>query len=363
VCDVTEAVGPSSDPGTESAWAVMIAEPGRAEARTVEVPSLGPDDVLVRSHVAGVCRTDLKILHGTLPANVVRYPCTPGHEWSGTIAAVGATVGDLQVGDRVVCEGHIPCGRCRYCTAGETNLCLRYDQIGFTRPGGYAELVMVPRMVVHRLSEAISFESAVLVEPGSCVLRALQRASPADGETIGVVGIGTLGSIALVLARLHAPREVVAYGIREDELELARRLGASHLVDVSRDDPGARTASILEHGLDIVIEAAGGSEALDTATRVVRPGGRVVTLGSAGEGARLDLPADRLMRKDISLIGSLAYTSSTWRDMLRLLSEGRVDLQPLVTHRFPADEFADAFDLMERPGGVMAKVVLVHQEA
>jgi L-iditol 2-dehydrogenase len=116
--------------------AVVIQQPGVIGLQDVDAPSAGPGEVVVRSRAAGVCRTDLEVLRGELDRRWVRYPCVPGHEWSGEIAEIGEGVEGLAVGDRVVCEGIIPCGRCRRCLAGDTNLCENYDQLGFTRVGG-----------------------------------------------------------------------------------------------------------------------------------------------------------------------------------------------------------------------------------
>src|SRR6266508_3378805 len=215
--------------------AVVVERPNEVVFRELEMPAPGVGEVVVRSHVAGVCRTDVAIATGEfVDPRWVRFPVVLGHEWSGSIAEVGPGVSDLAVGDRVVCEGTVPCGHCGRCRRGQTNLCENYDQIGFTRSGGYAEFVLVPRTVVHRLPEHVSFEEAVLIEPASCVLRALRRGNAGPGATIGVIGIGTLGSLALALARLYTPGALVAYGLRTEELELAARLGAQP-VDV-RDE-------------------------------------------------------------------------------------------------------------------------------
>lgn len=330
--------------------AVVIDRPHDVAYRDVETPVCGPDDVLVRSHKAGVCRTDLEVLDGALDLRWVRYPCIPGHEWSGSIADVGERVTDLQPGDRVVCEGIIPCHRCRPCKAGRTHLCTNYDALGFTRGGGYGELVVAPRHVVHRLPDRVSFDAAVLIEPGSVVLRGLERARLAPGESVGVVGIGTLGSLALTLARLHSPRELVAFGIRPEELELARALGADRAVDVA--DAGG--------DFDVVIETAGAAPAVELATRLAREGGRIVQLGLAGVGKVLDLPADRLPLRDLELIGSIGYTTAVWARMVELVTARLVDLAPIVTHRFAASDFEQAFELMDRREGVVGKIVLEH---
>lgn len=341
--------------------AVCFERPHEAAYVDIERPAAAAGEVVVRSHVAGVCRTDLEMLHGGLTdPRWVRFPLVPGHEWSGTVAELGEGVDDLALGDRVVCEGMIPCNRCRRCREGTTHLCLNYDQLGFTRAGGYGEYVLAPRHVVHRLPDTVSFAAGVLVEPAACVLRGLERGRPQPGETVGVIGIGTLGSLAVTLARLHAPGAIIAYGIRRDELEFASRLGASATVYIGEEDPVAATDRVVAGGLDLVIETAGAVEAVDLATRLVRPGGRVVLLGIAGEGRMLELPADRIMFGDMDVIGSCSYPTSTWSRVVRLLDRGLVEFDPIVTHRFPISQFEDAFAVLDERRGLVAKVLLEH---
>ena len=333
--------------------AVVIERPNEIALREVDAPAVGPEDVLIRSRAAGVCRTDLEVLRGELDRRWVRYPCIPGHEWSGEVVATGERANGVAVGDRVVSEGIIPCGHCRRCLVGDTNLCENYDQLGFTRGGGYGEFVVCPARIVHRLPDHVSFETGVLVEPGSVVLRALERGRLGAGESLGVIGIGTLGSLAVSLARLFSPREIVSYGIRREELEFARRLGVDGTVNVAEQRPD-------EGRHDLVLETAGAVVAVELATRLVREGGRVALLGIAGEGKVLELPSDRIALRDLELIGSVAYTSAVWKRMVELLSEGRVDLDPIVTHRFPIADFERAFGLMERREGTVVKIVLEH---
>ena len=341
--------------------AVVIERPHEAAWVELETPSPAPGEVLIRSHAAGVCRTDLEMFHGGLTdPRWVTFPLVPGHEWSGTVAELGDDVTDLAVGDRVVCEGMIPCNRCRRCKEGNTQLCLNYDQIGFTRGGGYGEFVSAPRHVVHRLPENASFAAGVLIEPASCVLRGLERAHPRPGDTIGVIGVGTLGSLALTLARLYSPGALMAFGLREEELEFARGLGADTTVHVAEEDAVASTHELLGGGLDLVIETAGAVAAVDLATRLVRPGGRVVLMGIAGEGKMVELPADRIMFADMDVIGSCSYPTAAWSDVVRLLERGLVDLGPIVTHTFPAASFEEAFALLDEPRGMVAKVLLEH---
>jgi 2-desacetyl-2-hydroxyethyl bacteriochlorophyllide A dehydrogenase len=335
---------------------VLVERPGEVAYADLPAPEPGPWDVAVSSRVAGVCRTDLEIVQGLLGDAWVRYPVVPGHEWSGVVTAVGERVTDVAPGDRVVCEGIVPCGRCARCRVGDTNLCRNYDQIGFTRAGGYAEAVLAPRHVVHRLPDSVSFESAVLIEPAACVLRGLERAAPRPGERIGVVGIGTLGSLALLLARLYSPALLVAYGVRESELELARRLGADQVVHVGEED----AAKAAGDGLDLVVESAGVPEAVELAASLLRQGGRCALLGISGGDRPFTLPQDRFSLGDISLIGSFSYTSAVWSRVVGLVSAGAVDFAPLVTHRFPAAEFERAFALLESRESDATKVLLEH---
>lgn len=334
--------------------AVVIERPHEAAFREVETPVCGPGDVLVRSRLTGVCRTDLEVLEGTLDPRWVVYPCIPGHEWSGVVDQVGEGVHDLAPGDRVVCEGFCYCGICRRCRAGDTNLCENYDALGFTRGGGYGELVLAPRRFVHRLPESVSLDAGVLIEPASVALRALLRARLMPGESVGVIGVGTVGALSIVLAKLFTPAAIVAFGIREAELELARRLGATETVQVS----GGAVAH--EGELDLVVETAGAVAAVELATWLPREGGRIVALGIAGEGQELRLPADRLTLRDITLIGSVGYTTAVWTHVVELLSAGVVDLEPVVARRMPAARFEDAFRLMAEADGVVGRILLEH---
>jgi 2-desacetyl-2-hydroxyethyl bacteriochlorophyllide A dehydrogenase len=334
--------------------AVVVERPNEVSYREVQAPAAGADDVLVESREAGLCRTDIEMMTGVFTdPRWVRFPVIPGHEWAGTVVEVGANVESVAVGDRVVCEGFIVCHRCRRCRSGETHWCERIEALGFTRPGGYAELVAVPERVVHRLPEQVSFDAGVLVEPASVVLRGLEKAGPQPGEAVGVIGVGTLGALAITLLSLQSPSRIVAYGIREEELELARQLGATETVLTGDGAPA-------QDELDLVVETAGVPAAVTLATEVCRPGGRAVLLGIAGEGRSLTLPSDLLVAKDMALIGSIAYPAATWSRVVGLLADGVLDLDPIVTHRFPMSDFEEAVRLMDDRRGIVAKVVLEH---
>jgi threonine dehydrogenase-like Zn-dependent dehydrogenase len=341
--------------------AIVIDSPNEVSHREVETPTCGAGDVLVRSRLAGICRTDIDVATGLLTdPRWVRFPVVPGHEWSGTVEKVGADVTDLRPGQPVVCEGLIPCRRCRRCREGATHLCAEYDSVGFTRPGGYGEFVLVPRDVVHTLPEHVSLEEAVLVEPGSVVLRGLERGRLSPGEAIGVIGIGTLGALGIALAPLFSPRAIVAYGLRDEELALADRLGATHVVKVDDLDAVEETERLLGP-VDMVLETAGAPAAVDAAVRLPREGGRTVLLGICGEGRTIPLAPDTIVLRDIEVIGSVAYTSTVWSRLLHFVAAGLVDLAPIVTRRYPVDRFEEAFALMGSSAAPVGRIVLEHQ--
>ena len=340
--------------------AIVIEQPNAISLEEIETPRPGRGEARVRSVVAGVCRTDLDILTGVLDTRWVRFPVIPGHEWSGIVDAIGEGVTLVEPGQRVVCEGNIGCMSCPRCRAGDTHLCQRYDAVGFTRGGGWGEFVVVPARILHPLPDHVSFEAAALVEPGSCVVKALGRARIEPAETVGVIGVGAMGALAIRIARLRSPAAIVAYGLRDEELELARSLGADAVVNVAEQDAEDETRRLVGGELDVVVETAGAVPAVELSTRLVREGGRVALLGIAGHDQQLALPADRLPLRDLTVIGSVGYTIAAWAHMVALLREGLVDLAPIVTHRFPLERFEEAFALMDERRGVVARIVLEH---
>jgi L-iditol 2-dehydrogenase len=340
--------------------AIVIERPNNVALREVETPAPGPGEVRVRSVLAGVCRTDIDIITGALDPRWVRFPVVPGHEWSGVVDSVGEGVTTLEPGQRVVCEGNIGCMSCPRCRMGDTHLCQSYDAVGFTRSGGWGEFVVVPARILHALPDHVSFAAAALVEPGSCVVKALDRARIEPAESVGVVGVGAMGALVIRIARLRSPSTIVAYGIRDEELELATLLGADAVVNVAEQDAEAETSNLVGEALDVVVEAAGSVDAVELSTRLVREGGRIVALGIAGRDRDLTLPADRIPLRDLTIHGSVGYTTAAWAKTVGLLRERLLDLDPIVTHRFPLDRYEDAFALMDARSGVVARIVLEH---
>jgi 2-desacetyl-2-hydroxyethyl bacteriochlorophyllide A dehydrogenase len=327
--------------------ALVIAAPGSIALQDVPELVPGPGEVVARPVHTGVCGTDLELLAGVVDPAYVRYPLIPGHEWSGVIEAVGPGVTGLQPGQRVIAEGIVPDRVCAECVAGHTNLCLVYDELGFTRAGAAADQVLVPAQVVHVLGDRVSLLDAALAEPAAVAWRAIGRGRPRPGERVAVVGDGTLALAAAHLLRLYSPAELVVAGQRPAQSGLAAQLGAtSFLVDT----PDA--------GFDLVIEAAGTAGAVERALGLARRGGRVVLVGLAGNDVTARFPVDDVVNNDLLISASFAYTSAAWAEVTALLGSGQIRLSPLITHRFPLDAYEQAYQVLRESTGPRGKVML-----
>jgi threonine dehydrogenase-like Zn-dependent dehydrogenase len=348
--------------------ALVITEPGVIALQDVAPLVPGPGEVVARPAYVGVCGTDLELLDGVVDPAYVRYPLVPGHEWSGVIEAVGPGVTTLTPGQPVIAEGIIPDRVCAQCVRGNTNLCLTYDEIGFTRAGAAADQLLLPAQVVHPLAarsrastgtasagrvsagRASTLADAALAEPAAVAWRGITRGQPRPGERIAVVGDGTVGLITAHLLGLYSPADLVVFGQRADQAGLAAELGATAFELAGPAETPAQ--------FDLVIEAAGKPAAVEDAIALARRGGRVVLLGLAGTGVKAGLPIDDVVNNDLSITASFGYTSAAWAEVAGLLRAGKIHLAPLITHRFPLEAFPDAYRTLREGTGPRGKVLL-----
>jgi 2-desacetyl-2-hydroxyethyl bacteriochlorophyllide A dehydrogenase len=342
--------------------ALVIDSPGSIGLRDVDELVPGPGEMVARPVHVGVCGTDLELLAGIVDPAYVRYPLVPGHEWSGVIEAVGPGVTGLEPGQRVIAEGIIPDRVCAQCAAGRTNLCEVYDELGFTRAGAAAAQILVPAQVVHVLGDEVSLLEAALAEPAAVAWRAIGRGTPRPGERVAVVGDGTLALIAAHLLTLYSPAELVVSGQRPAQATLATELGATRFELAPGGAAGAASppgAEVLTaSGFDLVVEAAGTAAAVERAFGLARRGGRVVLIGLAGHGVKAGFPIDDVINNDLQISASFGYTSAAWAEVTALLRAGQVRLAPLVTHRFPLDEYEHAYQNLRESFGPRGKVIL-----
>ncbi len=324
---------------------------GFVEIQELSEPNPGPGEVLIEVKAAGICGTDIHIWKG-------EYNCMPpmvmGHEGSGVIAALGQGVEGFSVGDRVTTETFAKyCGRCLFCKQGKPNLCLGRRSIGTHVHGFFTKYLVIRASAVHHLPDNVSFEAGALSEPLSCCVHGLPEKSPtAAGDWVLISGPGTIGLLCMQLVKANGSKAMVL-GTNTDEarLSLAKELGADLIVNVEKQDPSSlvmeRTDGL---GMDLAVECAGVGPSFDQCLRLVRKAGRVIQAGLFGKAVEVEV--ELIAMKELEVFGFFGHVPSAWGRALKLMAEGVVRTEPLVSHRLPLFQWKQAFELMEKKEGL-----------
>jgi threonine 3-dehydrogenase len=324
-------------------------------AADVPVPEIGRDDVLIRVLRTGVCGTDLHIYDwdGWAQANVP-VPLVIGHEFVGEIVEMGADVRELTVGDRVSGEGHLVCGRCRNCMAGRRVQCANVKGVGVNHQGAFAEFIALPAGNVWRHNPGIDLDVAAIFDPfGNAVHTALTF--PVHGEDVLITGAGPIGIMAAIVARHAGARYIVITDVSPYRLDLAKGIGVTVAAD-TRDTPLTEIMADLgmREGFDVGMEMSGKPVALREMLSVMTHGGKVAMLGLPAEDFSIDWA--HVVTNMITIKGIYGREMfETWYWM-SVLTQAGLDISPVITHRFPAADFAAAFDTVR--AGKCGKVVL-----
>ena len=333
---------------------------------TVPVPEIGRGELLVRVHTCGVCGTDLKkIATGSHSA-----PRIFGHETSGVVAAVGAGVSKFQPGDRVVVFHHIPCRTCYYCRHKTFAQCPIYKKVGCSAGfepsgGGFAEYVRVMDWIVDhgtlKIPPGVSFEQACFVEPVNTCMKGIEVLRLEPGETVLVIGQGPIGIILSVLAR-RAGSTVITSDLYPERLRITKSLGFEHLIDASKKDAAASVRERTEgRGADAVILAVGSNALIRPAMDAARPGGRVLLFAQTQRSEVVVDPA-AICVDEKTLVGSYSASVDLQEESVRFVhgpKETReMDLERLISHRFPLQEASRALELAAHPQPASMKVVI-----
>ncbi len=329
----------------------------------VPVPQIGPGEILVRVHTCGVCGTDLKkIATGSHSA-----PRIFGHETTGVIAAVGDNVTEYRIGDRVMVFHHIPCGDCYYCRHKVFAQCPTYKKVGATAGyeasgGGFSEYVrvmdwIVGRNGVVRIPDGVSFEQASFIEPVNTCMKGIETLGLTPGESVLVMGQGPIGIILAVLARRRGTR-VVTSDLLPQRHTIAKAFGLEENIDASTSDTVRAVKELTEgRGADAVILAVAGNSLIQPAMEATRPGGRVLLFAQTQHGeATIDPAAVCVDEK--SLLGSYSASVDLQDESARFVLSREMDLERLISHRFPLSESVDALHLAAHPKPDSMKVVI-----
>ncbi|MZD08608.1 alcohol dehydrogenase catalytic domain-containing protein [Streptomyces sp. SID5785] len=329
--------------------AVVVDGPGRHRLVPHTPIAPGPGEARVRVHAVGICGSDREVHQGNRPAAYVRYPVTPGHEWSGVVEAVGDGTPAALMGRKVVGEGFRNCQVCERCHAGDTTLCTAgYEETGFTRPGAMAPTLTLPARLLHVLPDGADLTAAALLEPAACVAAAALRAAAAPGARVAVVGTGTLGLLAVQILAAGSPADLLVVGVDREREPLAREFGATAFLPHDAELPADR---------DVVIEAAGSASAAGTAAALLRRGGRLVLTGLPAPGAAGLDPTDLVVRQ-LEVRTVFGAPPDAWAHAVRLFAAGLLRPRPLVTHELPLESFTEAIGLVASGDPKVGKVLL-----
>ena len=327
--------------------ALVYHGPGQRGWDTVDDPSLrDPTDVIVRIDSSTICGTDLHILKGDVPETT---PGTVlGHEAVGTVQEIGAAVGTVAVGDRVLMSCVSACGRCRFCKEGRYGQCLGGGGwiFGHTIDGLQAEYARVPFAdnSVYKVPDELSDEQVLFLAdilPTSYEVGVL-NGMVTPGDVVAIVGAGPIGLAAILTARLYTPGHIVAIDLADSRLESAVRFGADVTINNGREDAIARVMELTDGlGADVAFEAVGVPQTFELATELIRPGGRVANIGVHGAPATLHL--EKLWIRDVTITTGLVDTYTIPR-LMKLVASGRLDPTVFATHRFGLDDTMSAYD-------------------
>ncbi|SKA71991.1 L-threonine 3-dehydrogenase [Paucidesulfovibrio gracilis DSM 16080] len=319
------------------------------------VPEFGHNDVLVQVDKTAICGTDVHIFNwDEWAAATIPVPMTVGHEFSGRVVAVGSEVRGLQPGDRVSAEGHVTCGHCRNCRAGKRHLCRNTVGIGVNRPGCFADYLSVPASNVFHLPDAVSDEMGAVLDPlGNAVHTALSF--DLVGEDVLITGAGPIGMMAVAVARFVGARHIVITDVNDYRLDLAAKLGASHTVNVTRENLADTMAGLgMVEGFDVGLEMSGNPSAFRQLLANMNHGGSVALLGILPESTAIDW--NEVVFKGLRLKGIYGREMfETWYKMASMIQSG-LNIAPAITHRLDVDDYANGFDVMR--SGNSGKVVL-----
>lgn len=328
--------------------AVLFYKPGHIEYEEVSLPELKPGEVLVKIETALTCGTDVKTYRRGHPVLIKQTPSGFGHEFAGTVYKVGEKADGFKPGDRVVAANSAPCMGCYYCHLGEYNFCENLDLLN----GAFAEYIRIPQQIASQnmlhIPEHLSFEEAAFTEPLANVVLGIEKSEIKPGQTVGIIGLGPIGLMFVRLAKLKGAR-VIAAGRNPLKLHLAKEFGGAdeviNLTDVADPKKAFLDLTTEGKGLDLVIEAVGLPELWEKVIDLVRKGGTVNLFGGCKAGTTVTLDTRRIHYDGIKIISPFHHTPRHFRESLRLISAGLVDVKKLITHRMNVSQINEAMQL------------------
>jgi len=318
-------------------------------------PEVGHNDLLIKIKKTAICGTDIHIYNwDEWSQKTIPVPMVVGHEYAGEVVGIGQEVKGFALGDRVSGEGHITCGHCRNCRGGRTHLCRNTVGVGVNRAGSFAEYLVIPAFNAFKLPDEISDDLAAIFDPfGNAVHTALSF--DLVGEDVLITGAGPIGIMAAAVAKHVGARHVVITDVNEYRLDLARKMGATRAVDVSKEKLTDVMKELgMTEGFDVGMEMSGVPMAFTEMLASMNNGGKIAMLGIPGQDMAIDW--SQVIFKGLTIKGIYGREMfETWYKMASLIQSG-LDLTPIITHHFNIDDFQQGFDIMR--SGQSGKVIL-----
>jgi len=331
------------------------------EYQDIPVPRPGRKDVLVKVKASTICGSDIKI-YEWVPwcENVIKsLPIIPGHECAGEVVEVGKEVKEIKVGDKVAAETHVPCGVCWQCRHNRPHTCEKMQLFGHTINGCFAEYSLIPEVSTRKIPDGISFDEGCLLEPMGIPFRAVEEGG-VKGEAVVVIGCGPIGQFAISFSKIMGAEKIIGIDVNEKRLNIARKMGATHLINPETDSVVRKVKDLTRDyggGAGVVIEASGNTAALKDAFGYIRIGGKIFMIGHLQDPLTIDTSPD-IVLKEVQIKGLFGRKIwSTWDKTEKLLTSGKMNLAPVITHRFPLSEFEKAFEVALSGEG--CKVLLI----
>ena len=328
--------------------ALVKAQKGRGfiKLQNIQIPSLGPSDVLVKIKYAAICGTDLHIYEwNQWAAEGYNVPLLLGHEFCGQVEQIGCEVDMVKVGERVSGETHIGCGCCYQCQIGRSHTCENLKLFSKLGLGCFSEYTVIPQEVVRVVPNLIPDNTAAVLEPLGVSVRAVQEAF-ISGESVLITGCGPIGLFAVAVAKTLGANMIIASDIFQKRMDLAKRVGADIIIDASSPSFFEQLQKITNgHGVKGLIETSGNPKAIQSALKVLRFGGRAVMVGLPAKPVELDFVKD-IITREVTVTGVYGRKlNKTWFEMENLLISGKLNISPVLTHTFSLDEYDKAFNL------------------
>lgn len=333
----------------------------------IPVPTAGEGEIVLKVEACGVCAGDVKAEHGAESfwggdgqPGWIKAPVIPGHEFIGFITEIGPNVKGFEIGDRVVADQIAPCWECRFCKTGKYWMCEKHDIFGFQNNvnGGMAEYMKLPKgSLIYKVPKDLPLEKAILIEPYGCSKHAVDRGNISNEDVVVLAGAGTLGLGMVGVAALKNPKKLIVLDMKDERLEKAKEFGADMVINPSKEDAIQKVMDLTDgYGCDVYIEATGHPSSVAQGLTMIRKLGTFVEFSVFNQATTVDwsIIGDR---KELDILGS-HLSPYCFEPVIQWIGDGTLPTNGVVTHKFPLEQWKEAFDLAGKGEGCL-KVILV----